>query len=320
MLSQNKRSKKTKFFFRNYRPCGTCYSLCEDTNSILCKLCTRFFHRKCAKLPQKSFQKLKSSTCSLYICSNECYNSVLPFYCSDDIDFFSAIFGEGLYPCTRCKRDCVEMMACIQCSVCEVRCHHVCSNLTNEEFNHKIIFFCSSQCKNVNVAFLPFFEFSDSNLYKEGIFQSPRTKTEKTKKNFGSKKSPLQNFIKLDHFLDLGCSYLNPNDLNDDHMSDGNSCITVFHNNLRSMKKNMNSITDIFQNCSSMPDVVAFSETKLNDLSDIPTMEGYHPFEGVHSPPAAGGVGAYISNKIIFFIFAMTSLLNETDARTSGLI
>ena len=82
-------------------------------------------------------------------------------------------------------------------------------------------------------------------------------------------------------------------------MSDGKSDITVFHNNLRSMKKNMSSVSDIFQNCHSMPDIIAFSETKLNDFSEIPNMEGYHPFEGVNSPTAAGGVGAYISTKLI---------------------
>ena len=85
-------------------------------------------------------------------------------------------------------------------------------------------------------------------------------------------------------------------------MASTNSSATIFHNNLRSLNKNMDSILETFQNCQTSPDIVAFSETRLNGSSDIPGMKGYHPFEGVHSPTAAGGVGAYISNKINFSI------------------
>ena len=176
------KSRKTKYFFRNYRPCGTYYSLCEERNSIPCKVCTRFFHRRCTKLSQKKFKELKDSPYKSYICSKECYFSVLPFYCSDDIDLFSAIYGDGLYPCTICKRDCVEMMACIQCSVCEVWCHHVCSELTNEEFINKKFFFCSSQCENINVSVLPYNQCTNKNLLKEGIFVTPKPECAAKKK------------------------------------------------------------------------------------------------------------------------------------------
>ena len=144
MTHQNNQTKKTCYFFRNYRPCGTCYNLCEDQNSIQCKICNRFFHRKCMKLSKKVFHDFKSIGRHSFICSKKCYNSVFPLQTCDDVDFYSALFGEGLYPCVKCKQDCVEEMACIQCSVCSVWCHHICSNLTNEEVQHEKFFYCSS--------------------------------------------------------------------------------------------------------------------------------------------------------------------------------
>ena len=187
MSSRSTRGKKSKYFFRNYHPCGSCYSMCADQNSIPCKICTHFFHQKCSKLSQKKFNDLKSNNNQSYICSSKCYNSVLPFYCSDDIDFNSAIFGDGLYPCVKCKRDCVETMACIQCSICEVWCHHVCSTLSNEEFVNTKFFFCGSQCENMNISFLPFYECTSAVLHKEGIFLEPKLITGATGKRIEKK-------------------------------------------------------------------------------------------------------------------------------------
>ena len=174
--------KKTKYFFRNYRPCGTCYNLCEDQNSIPCSICNRFFHRKCKKLSKKAFENLKSNGRRSYICSEKCHISVLPYHNSDDVDFYSGIFGEGLYPCAKCKRDCVDQMACIQCSVCDAWCHHICSNLSNDEFLHKKYFYCGYRCENININFLPFNTFGDTELFKHEIFVKSKLVTKQKKK------------------------------------------------------------------------------------------------------------------------------------------
>ena len=120
---------------------------------------------------KKTFEKFKRDCRSSYICSEKCYGSVSAFHNSDDIDLFSGIFGEGLYPCVKCKRDCVDQMACIQCSVCDVWCHHICSSLSNDEFLHRKYFFCGSKCENVNIKFLPFHDFRDDELLKHSIFE-----------------------------------------------------------------------------------------------------------------------------------------------------
>ena len=125
------RNRKTKYFFKDYNPCGTCYSMCAPQNSISCKFCKKSYHRKCRKLLKKDFDEMKKE--NNFICE-KCYNAQLPFSTGDDIDLFSALFGEGLYPCLKCKRDCVDQMACISCSVCQRWVHHVCTDLSDEEF------------------------------------------------------------------------------------------------------------------------------------------------------------------------------------------
>ena len=56
---------------------------------------------------------------------------------------------------------------------------------------------------------------------------------------------------------------------------------------------------DLFYKCSNYPDILAFSETKLNQETSIPTLEGYS-FEYMNSPSSYGGVGVYLSNSLSY--------------------
>ena len=53
-------------------------------------------------------------------------------------------------------------------------------------------------------------------------------------------------------------------------------------------------VKSIFQKCSSMPDVLAFTDTRVNDHSPIPSINGYHDFHFTPTPTKAGGVGFYL--------------------------
>ena len=206
---------KTRYFFKDYKPCGSCYSLCDAANSIPCILCSKPYHRKCLNLSKGNFKGLKN-TKNMFICKS-CCNAQLPFYNGDDIDFFSGIYGEGLYPCFKCKRDCLDNMACISCSVCQVWCHHVCSNLTAKEFISNVYFFCSPECENFNITFLPFNAVNNTELIADGILLQPKLKNISMKKSKRlskvTQKMLFDKFITQDHFLDLNCSYISPNDV-----------------------------------------------------------------------------------------------------------
>ena len=138
-----------------------------------------------------------------FVCSEKCLNFPLPFFYCNDIDFFSAIFGEGLYPCSKCKRDCLDHMACIRCSVCNTWCHHVCSGLTNDQFRSNYYFFCNSKCENFNVTFLPFSKCKDSELFGNEIFVKPnldKIAAPISKGRFVQPEMNTDNFMKQDHF------------------------------------------------------------------------------------------------------------------------
>ena len=122
-------------------PCGTCRADCEENsnNCICCIICEKRYHRKCQSLSKKQFDHFK--TTDTYICSPHCFHYDLPFFERDDIDYKSAVFGDGKYPCKKCKRDCLEGMNCISCSCCGKWLHFECTKLTAEEFKTIPYFF-----------------------------------------------------------------------------------------------------------------------------------------------------------------------------------
>ncbi len=102
--------------------------------------------------------------------------------------------------------------------------------------------------------------------------------------------------VYFDPFLDINCSYKCPTEFSDEFLGDPSS-LTIFHNNICSLNKNFHKVEEIFQNCSFLPSILAFSETKLHDLSIIPPLKGYS-FIRMDSPSSAGGVGLFVSDTL----------------------
>ena len=89
-------------------------------------------------------------------------------------------------------------------------------------------------------------------------------------------------FVYFHKFLEIRCSFLCPNDLDNSFLSRDNSEFVIFHNNINSMcdteTDKIGKVKNIFQNCSDMPDLLAFSDTRVDDNSPIPPLSGYHDF------------------------------------------
>ena len=160
------------------------------------------------------------------------------------------------------------------------------------------------------ITFLPFNAVNDSVLLADNIFEQPKLNgsTSCKRKNKNSSKSVPPHkaysnfFISQDHFLDINCSYISPNEIKDNHMSQNDSDLTIFHNNIRSINKNLDSAEEIFLNCTKMPDVITFTETKLNSESSIPNIKGYQPLDHVDSPTMAGGVGVFVLDNLAYTV------------------
>ena len=118
--------------------------------------------------------------------------------------------------------------------------------------------------------------------------------SDKTKSKEKSKSKPTKQ-VPLDHFYDINCSYLHPNEVNDDYIGCQKSDLSIFQGNVRSLNANFDSVSDIFDKCQSLPDILAITETKLKKGDDEPPIGGY-VFERTDTTTEFGGVGIYISN------------------------
>ena len=161
---------------------------------------------------------------------------------------------------------------------------------------------------------LPFYTVPTNVLIKDAIFHKnagsnsiARKKRPKANARKTSKISP----VKFDHFLNLSCEYLDPNLINDEFLASDGTQLTILQNNIRSLNKNFHLVEETFANCTKLPEILAFSETKLNQNSPIPSLEGYS-FERKDSPSVCGGVGVYVSNRINY------SIRNDLDLDTDG--
>ena len=275
--------------FQNFIACNECGRDCNDGSlSLPCIVCCKWFHKTCKNLTIAEYNNVATIHPHSYICSRKCYMLSLPFHNSTDLEFDSAIFGDGKMCCKICSLDCLEDRHRMSvCYVCNQLCHTECT----ENDPKANITVCNDRCYS---QLLPFCNFTYNNLVKYDIFKLNIANNPQKEKNI--LKQPLvKDHVKFDRFLDINCSYLSPNQLDNNAMGKGASELLVFHNNVRSLNKNFDSILDTFSHCDILPDVLAVTETKLDDGKDAPELDGYD-FECFNSSTNAGGVGAYISN------------------------
>ena len=243
--------------------CGnkSCSISCHDTDAVCCYICNKWYHKtkKCTKKNKKFFQELGDDP---FICDHKCYLSLLPFFYCDEIDFSCFLYGDlvnGLYPCIKCKRDCLDDMNCLQCDGCDKWTHLECTHYDIDDF-YSILdygddFYCSEKCV---MQVLPFSKCKYGNLLKDQIFVISRkcsskstSKSQKIETSKKNKKIPTE-FVKLDHFQKINCDYLKPNKLNDSAF-ETDSGLSVFHTNVRSLPKHFDDLNDVFGNCKTMP-------------------------------------------------------------------
>ena len=252
--------------FKNFIACGRCTSDCAG-NGLFCDVCCKWYHKKCPK--DKKEREIISEN-GIYYCGRKCYtyNLDLPFGGGDKIDFVSAMLGDGLYPCKKCKRDCLDVTPCIQCSICKHWVHFECTKLSEIEYNSTPFYFCGNSCKKR--AILPGQQVTNSENDSETV---------KENKNLENGQNSQNEFIKSPHFIDIKCSLLNPNDLDDSHFGNTSTDLVILHNNVASLNLHFSEVIGLFNNCNQLPNILAFSETKLHDNSDAPTLKDYK-FEG----------------------------------------
>ena len=135
-LSKYSKNQNPMFKFRFFHPCGKCGLHCDSNESLIlyCEICNKHYHRSCLGISKKRFKEILRNK-ETFVCSRKCSSSLIALTQNDNIDFYSALEGEGEFPCGRCKRDCLDKTPCISCSICDRWFHFECSNLSAKEFN-----------------------------------------------------------------------------------------------------------------------------------------------------------------------------------------
>ena len=209
------------------------------------------------------------------------------------------------------------MNDCVQCNKCSAWVHFDCAELTPTDIEfynvYENAFFCRERCKMAPLVCPPHLTkirksnncVTADNCAKESTlnptappFFPASSKTKKTTLDLRSKIAKSYESVYYHKFLEIKCSYLYPNNLDNSFLSRDNSEFVIFHNNVNSLcdieSDTMGKVKDIFQNCSSLPDLLAFSDTRVNENSLIPPLNGYHDFHFTPTPTGAGGVGFYL--------------------------
>ena len=74
----------------------------------------------------------------------------------------------------------------------------------------------------------------------------------------------------------------------------------MMHFNIRSLQKNLTSLNDFILTVKKNPEIIAISETKLQDENIYNISIPGYVFLNTYSPTRAGGVGLYISKELTF--------------------
>ena len=286
-------------------PCRKCKKNClgnQLMDCIQCDYCHSWYHFECTNIHDELFQSYVHNDLE-FICSKSCEMGVFPFFNvknSKNVVEFNPL--KDCYPCRKCREECVT--DCILCDVCDNWVHVSCTNLGDEFLDYvdnSKMFICSDRCQ---ISLLPFNSTSLDNLFyydtstttsdsqsytDSNIIHQPHTQVANVTEVSKSFKS-----VYFDPFLRVNCSYICPTELKQDTISVNS--LGIYHNNICSLNKNFHKFDDVFLNCPK-PQIIAFSETRLNENSFIPSMNGYN-FEHINSSSSAGGVCLYLKNTL----------------------
>ena len=248
----------------------------------------------------------------MFICSDRCRISCLPFQKLTNKVFLDTTFGKQKFPCKKCSRSCSKRTKSIKCNTCGRWQHTLCAldldskspvpNLDSDSF------FCSDACVTRSLPFSKLDDF-DLNIEVPSANSFSITQTSTGELVSIQTKSDVETIVKsiggnnsidvVDPFSHVYCDYLSVNDLPFAVNEEDPNNFSIFHSNVISLKKNLHLVEDIFNDCLNLPSVIAISETGLKsniDKSSV-SLEGYE-FERVDSKYEKGGVGLYIENEL----------------------
>lgn len=124
--------------------------------------------------------------------------------------------------------------------------------------------------------------------------------------NLMYKSNPILKFLnktnsnEVDWPIVQNCNYRSVEWYSSRHSKKHSSSLDIVHFNVRSLTKNKNKIEELLQELTKEPDIIAISESKLNDKNiEQAELKNYH-LENCNSLSNAGGVAIYVNNFLRF--------------------
>ena len=264
-------------------------------------MCNKWHHRTCLNITKKKYQEMIKLG-HVFYCRKKCINLVMPFAYINEKEYSNLNTPVPKFPCIKCTFECHKNTNCIRCHECMRWSHLECTNLKHKQFENTEAYFCSKKCE---VKALPFTETHDKDFnkiythenyylkhgYKQAAETQPKLKFSSRILNKDGKLKETKTSV------ETSCDIINPNhvpcilNLNDAQN------LTIFHGNVASLNKNLDSMGELFQNCDILPNIIGVTETKLKLNSDSIEIGGYI-FEDCRTTTEAGGAGLYISEDI----------------------
>ena len=181
-------------------------------------------------MSEKRFFELSKHEDDLFICSNRCINSCLPFQNLTNKVFLDTTVGKRKLPCKKCFRECAKRTKSIQCTICKRWQHTICISglgtnaLVPKYDSHSFI--CSDVCE---IRSMPFCKLNNFDLFNEIFCDSsvPVIQTDVDKSVDIKSKSVVKSIVKrvsndsnnsngnnfADTFSQVYCEYVSVNDL-----------------------------------------------------------------------------------------------------------
>ena len=201
----------------------------------------------------------------------------------------------------------------IKCSTCHSHFHRKCFN-SNKSLNSTVKNNTKWRCENCTFSF-PFQDIDDdefivlnctldldinlAEIYRKSLEFNfkPFNYTEFSSSDSHKEIDPENNYF---NNITLDCKYFTEDQLH--HSISNNNGLSIIHFNSRSLNANFTKIEDCLHNIGHTFDVIAISESWLNDNNVIPELQGYECCHQSRKNKNGGGVALYINNHLNFQI------------------
>ena len=241
-------------------------------------------------MTKKKCQELKNN--HTFVCTKSCELKIFPFHSIGDKAFVSINTLKFKFPCHVCRVNCHKKMERIKCVGCLRWAHLGCINLTRDVADKIDNFYCSTKCE---MSILPFYNLDSADFNKyvcQGIreFRNYRKTWKKGKVAMKKLCSGTNSPEPL-----AQCKYLEPDEVRNVVNDKCPNDLTIFHGNVRSVRKNLDKFHELFLDSNTLPDVIGITETGLKGdklKSDILEYKFVHKESNLD----AGGTGIYIAN------------------------